>query len=220
MALYTRQDSRRLVLALGKIKVITSTIWGATVLIIIMGRIYDACHWDDLRWHDICIPSYMKFDTGVQAILRLGLNNLKGCNVGITDRKDLLCTPLNWAQVAGYTYQFSWRSIMHLSNVMAITAKIWEPVMLVINIEGIYEVCRWDGFILHDIRIKLSSFMKMGTGVQAILRFSLRNIKGCNSGITDGRDVWSTPLRWNQVSRFMKISSSIWKLIGGYRHRQ
>jgi hypothetical protein len=32
-------------------------------------------------------------------------------------------------------------------------------------------------------------FMKIDTGVQAILRFCLRNLKGCNAGITDGRDV-------------------------------
>jgi hypothetical protein len=32
-------------------------------------------------------------------------------------------------------------------------------------------------------------FMKISTGFQAILRFSLRNLRGCNVGITDGRDV-------------------------------
>jgi hypothetical protein len=29
--------------------------------------------------------------------------------------------------------------------------------------------------------------MKIGTGVQAILRFCLRNLRGFNVGITDGR---------------------------------
>jgi hypothetical protein len=33
------------------------------------------------------------------------------------------------------------------------------------------------------------SFMKIGTGVQAILKFCLRNLRGCNVGITDGRDL-------------------------------
>jgi uncharacterized protein YraI len=33
----------------------------------------------------------------------------------------------------------------------------------------------------------LPSFMKIGTGIQAILRFCLSNLKGCNVGITDGR---------------------------------
>jgi hypothetical protein len=36
--------------------------------------------------------------------------------------------------------------------------------------------------------IHLSSFMTIVTGVQAILLFCLRNLRGCNVGITDGRD--------------------------------
>jgi hypothetical protein len=45
----------------------------------------------------IYIPSFMKIGMGVQAILRLCLRNLKGCNFGITDDRDLLCAPLKWA---------------------------------------------------------------------------------------------------------------------------
>jgi hypothetical protein len=37
--------------------------------------------------------------------------------------------------------------------------------------------------------ICLPSFMKIGTGIQAILRFRLSNLNGCNDGITDGRDL-------------------------------
>jgi hypothetical protein len=33
----------------------------------------------------IRIPSFMKFHTDVQAIIRFCLRNLRGCNVGITD---------------------------------------------------------------------------------------------------------------------------------------
>jgi hypothetical protein len=33
----------------------------------------------------------------------------------------------------------------------------------------------------------LPTFMKNGIGVQAILRFYVSNLKGCNVGITDGR---------------------------------
>jgi uncharacterized protein YraI len=36
-----------------------------------------------------CIPNVMKIGTGVQAILRFCLRNLKGCNVGISDEKEL-----------------------------------------------------------------------------------------------------------------------------------
>jgi hypothetical protein len=37
--------------------------------------------------------------------------------------------------------------------------------------------------------IYIQSFIKIGTGVQAILRFCLINFRGCNAGITDGRDL-------------------------------
>jgi hypothetical protein len=42
----------------------------------------------------------MNIGTDVQAILRLYLRNLRGCNFGIMDGRDLSCTPLKWAQVA------------------------------------------------------------------------------------------------------------------------
>jgi hypothetical protein len=35
--------------------------------------------------------------------------------------------------------------------------------------------------------IYIRSFMKIGVGVQVILRFGYSNLKGCNVGITDGR---------------------------------
>jgi hypothetical protein len=37
----------------------------------------------------IYIPSFMKIDTGIQAILRFYIGNFRGCNVGITDERDL-----------------------------------------------------------------------------------------------------------------------------------
>jgi hypothetical protein len=37
--------------------------------------------------------------------------------------------------------------------------------------------------------IDIKSFMKIGTGVPKILKFGLRNLRGCNVGITDGKDV-------------------------------
>jgi hypothetical protein len=36
--------------------------------------------------------------------------------------------------------------------------------------------------------ISLSSFMKIGTGVKAILRFRVNNLNGCNVGITEGKE--------------------------------
>jgi hypothetical protein len=37
----------------------------------------------------IKVPSLMKIDAGVHAILRFGLRNLRVCNVGITDEENL-----------------------------------------------------------------------------------------------------------------------------------
>jgi hypothetical protein len=38
-------------------------------------------------------------------------------------------------------------------------------------------------------RIYIPSLMKIGTGIQEILRFDLTNLGNCNVGITDGRDL-------------------------------
>jgi hypothetical protein len=53
----------------------------------------------------IYLRSFSKIVRGVQAILRPCLRNLRGCNVGITDGRDLRSAPLIWTQVARYTYQ-------------------------------------------------------------------------------------------------------------------
>jgi hypothetical protein len=37
--------------------------------------------------------------------------------------------------------------------------------------------------------IVLLSFMKFGKGIQAILRYSLRNFNGCNVGVTVGKEL-------------------------------
>jgi hypothetical protein len=47
--------------------------------------------------------------------------------------------------------------------------------------------------------IYIQSFMNIGKGVQAILRFCLSNLRGCNVGIIDGRDLRIMPLRLAQV---------------------
>jgi hypothetical protein len=37
--------------------------------------------------------------------------------------------------------------------------------------------------------IYVPSFMKIGTDIQAVLRFCLSNLRGCNVGVTNGRDL-------------------------------
>jgi hypothetical protein len=82
----------------------------------------------------------------------------------------------------------------HSSNIKSITSTVWEAIVLVLLLRGTYDARHWE-----DTSVMISSFMKIGTGVQEILRFCLRYMRGCNSGITDGRDLWITPLRRVQV---------------------
>jgi hypothetical protein len=60
-------------------------------------------------------------------------------------------------------------------------------VMLVSVMEGIIFKCAVEMGSVG--MIYLPSFMKVGAGVQVILRFFLGDFKGCNVGITDGRDL-------------------------------
>jgi hypothetical protein len=41
--------------------------------------------------------------------------------------------------------------------------------------------------LASDIMVYISSFMKIGEGIQTILRFYLIDLNGCNTGITDGK---------------------------------
>jgi hypothetical protein len=47
--------------------------------------------------------------------------------------------------------------------------------------------------------IFLPNFMQIGIGVQALLRFCLSNLEGCNVGITGGRDLCSSPLSGGMI---------------------
>jgi hypothetical protein len=47
--------------------------------------------------------------------------------------------------------------------------------------------------------IYIKSLMKIGTGVQAILKFCLTDLKGRNVGITEGNNLCYTSLKWSQV---------------------
>jgi hypothetical protein len=54
---------------------------------------------------------------------------------------------------------------------------------------------RWNGFmkcvteIGSDGMIYVPSFMKIGAGIQPILRFCLSNLRSCNVGMTEVRDL-------------------------------
>jgi hypothetical protein len=55
--------------------------------------------------------------------------------------------------------------------------------------------------------MNLPSFMKIGTGVQAILRFSFRTLRGFNIGITHRRDLRYAPLRYLHIDIIFLSSS-------------
>jgi hypothetical protein len=64
--------------------------------------------------------------------------------------------------------------------------------MLVLLIDRIYE---YAAVINSCGIIYISSCMKIDAGVQALLRFSFENLRICNDGITEGRDLEITLFR-------------------------
>jgi hypothetical protein len=51
-------------------------------------------------------------------------------------------------------------------------------------------------FFVLFLHVYIPSFMKIGTGIPAILRFCFRNLRGCDVGIPGGRDLRCSPLKW------------------------
>jgi hypothetical protein len=188
---------------------------------------YEVDHWDGLRWHDIRIKFHEDWFGHASNINVIYLNNLRGCNVGITDRWDLWCMLLRrlhvaWLYIYIYIYiytKFYYYRFRNSSNIKGITSTILEAVVLVLLRRGIYEVHHWDGFVWRD---NIPSFIMIGTGVQAISRCCLSNFGACNVGITDTRYLWST--RWDGLRchdrhpSFIKISSSIQQLLQGDKY--
>jgi hypothetical protein len=136
------------------IKGITLTIWEAIVSVLLMRKIYDECHWDGLSGMTYIHTEFMKICTGVQAILRSRLRNMRGFNDGITDRRFFTSAPLRWTQVRWYTYQVSWILVQAFKQHWGFAPAIWKAVMLVLLMGGIYDVCCSNGLRWHDIHTK------------------------------------------------------------------
>jgi hypothetical protein len=69
--------------------------------------------------------------------------------------------------------------------------------------------------------VQVLGVMKTDTVVQTVLRVFFSNFRCCNVGITDSHGVWSTPLRWTQMTyytSFINIGSGIQKLLKGDTH--
>jgi hypothetical protein len=47
--------------------------------------------------------------------------------------------------------------------------------------------------------------MKIGSGIQTLLSLFLHGLRGCGFYVTNGRDLWSSPLRWRVVASYNKF---------------
>jgi hypothetical protein len=159
----------------------------------------------------ISIPTFMKVGSGIEVIL-INLNTLWVSSVGFTDERDLGYMPMRWPQAHYIHTKFHDHPFRNSSNIKVITSTIWEAVMLVLFRGGIYEVCLKMASYCMIWRL---SFMRIGTGVQATLRFCLSSFRGCNVGTSDGKNWWSTPLRWSLVPWYTyKVS---WRLVQTFK---
>jgi hypothetical protein len=133
-----------------------------------MERIYDAV------WIASCgmiyVPSFMKFGTGVQAILGFCLRNLRGCDVGITDRRDL-------RMIYEYSVEMASCGMIHVPSLMTIGTGFQAILRFCFrNSRGCY-VGITDGrdFLNYIVEmdsgavIYVPSFIKIGSGIQKVI---------------------------------------------------
>jgi hypothetical protein len=80
--------------------------------------------------------------------------NLRDYSVGTADGRDLWCTPLRWFRVASYAYLVSGRLVQAFKQYEGLASEIWRAVILVLLMEGVYEMRRWVGLRCLDIHDK------------------------------------------------------------------
>jgi hypothetical protein len=91
--------------------------------------------------------------------------------------------PLKYLRRHDIHSKFHDNRLRHSSNINVITATILEAAILLLPMRG---------FMKYTVEtascgmICIPNSMKFGRGVQLILRFHLRNLRGFNIGITDG----------------------------------
>jgi hypothetical protein len=85
-------------------------------------------------------------------------------------------------------------------------------------VRNVYSGSAIPAFRRH-VTIYTPSVMTTGTGVEAILRFCLLNLRACNVDITDGRDFFITLLTWAQAPDIHTKSHKDWfwhsKIVSG-----
>jgi hypothetical protein len=121
-----------------KIKVITSTIWEAAMLVFLMGGIYEEYRWDDLRRQDI----HTRFHD-----YRFWLSSNIRVITSTIWEAPMLVLLRGGVYEACHWDGFRWHDIRttfhdgrfrHLSNIKDITSTIWEAVLLALLTRGIY----------------------------------------------------------------------------------
>jgi hypothetical protein len=86
----------------------------------------------------------------------------------------------------------------HSSNIKGIISTACEAVVLVLLMGGISYVAleMGSGGIIYITKFHEYWYMMCSSSVS---RICLRNLKGCNVGITDGRSLWWTPWKLSQM---------------------
>jgi hypothetical protein len=77
----------------------------------------------------------------------------------------------------------------------------------------VYEVCQLGGFKWHEIHTKFHDDPFRHSSIIIITSTILR---GCTVSITDGTDLWNTPLRWTQMSWYTYQFS--WILVQAFKY--
>jgi hypothetical protein len=139
----------------GNIKVSTSTVWTATMLVLLMERIYDVCRWDYLRCHDTYIPSLMTIDSGIHVIWRLLSQQFER----------LQCWYYWWEEFLNYAIEMTSDDMIYIPSVMTIGSGI-RVVLRVLPQQfeslwfwrywwKLFRIApRWDGLSWHNVHIK------------------------------------------------------------------
>jgi hypothetical protein len=134
------------------------------VLVLLMGRFMKYA----LRWSQVERCAYQSHNdqlrhwSNIKAITSIVWHR----NAGISDGKVLWRTPLRWLQVAYYTYQVQWRLVQVLKQYERVASTIWETEMLILLMQGMYEVFLE---IALDGMIYIRCLLKTGSWIQRIL---------------------------------------------------
>jgi hypothetical protein len=89
---------------------------------------------------------------------------------------------LKWTEVAWHSTKFHDDRFRHLNNITVIKATILGDVCWYYWSKGF----KYAAEMASCGMIYIPSFMNIGTGIQAILRSDLRNLRGCNFSIIGG----------------------------------